>query len=317
MKGLIEFRGVHFSYGARPVFAGLDLRVPAGATVALVGESGCGKSTVGRLLERFYDPAGGRVLLDGLDISSIRSTRCARRSGSCRRSLCCSRTRSARTSPPARRERRRTPCRSATWWPPRAPAWRTTSSLALPDGYDTVVGGKNSKLSGGQKQRIAIARAALRNPAILILDEATSVLDTENERLVQDALDAPVAGAPRTTIVIAHRLTTVHGSDKIVVLGPADAAGGMAGGGSAAGSVVLEEGTHDALMARPGGRYRALVGLGGSTGGASQERSSARLSPLGGSRSASAADGRRCSRPSRGSPTRRARRTTARTRRRQ
>jgi ATP-binding cassette subfamily B (MDR/TAP) protein 1 len=135
---------------------------------------------------------------------------------------------------------------------------------SFPDGYDTIVGGKNSKLSGGQKQRVAIARAALRNPPILILDEATSALDTENERLVQQALDQLVAGSRRTTIIIAHRLTTVRGADKIIVLGSEDAAGGMAGNGSATGSKVLEEDTHDNLMARPGGRYRALVGLGGS-----------------------------------------------------
>ena len=289
VKGLIEFRGVHFSYGARPVFAGLDLRVPAGATVALVGESGCGKSTVGRLLERFYDPAGGRVLLDGLDISSIRidALRAAIGVVSQEPLLFQDTIRANIAAGAAGKEANAVPLGDVV---AAARAGMAHDFIAsFPDGYDTVVGGKNSKLSGGQKQRIAIARAALRNPAILILDEATSALDTENERLVQDALDALVAGAPRTTIVIAHRLTTVRGSDKIVVLGSADAAGGMAGGGSAAGSVVLEEGTHDALMARPGGRYRALVGLGGSTGG-SRNASSARLSPLGGSRSASAAD---------------------------
>ena len=289
VKGLIEFRGVHFSYGARPVFAGLDLRVPAGATVALVGESGCGKSTVGRLLERFYDPAGGRVLLDGLDISSIRidALRAAIGVVSQEPLLFQDTIRANIAAGAAGKDANAVPLGDVV---AAARAGMAHDFIAsFPDGYDTVVGGKNSKLSGGQKQRIAIARAALRNPAILILDEATSALDTENERLVQDALDALVAGAPRTTIVIAHRLTTVRGSDKIVVLGSADAAGGMAGGGSAAGSVVLEEGTHDALMARPGGRYRALVGLGGSTGG-SRNASSARLSPLGGSRSASAAD---------------------------
>jgi ATP-binding cassette subfamily B (MDR/TAP) protein 1 len=128
-----------------------------------------------------------------------------------------------------------------------------------------MVGGKNSKLSGGQKQRIAIARAALRNPAILILDEATSALDTENERLVQEALDGlvhSVAGGQRTTVVIAHRLTTVRAADKIVVLGSTDAADGLAGGGSINGSVVLEQGTHDQLMALGArGKYRSLVGL--------------------------------------------------------
>ena len=119
---------------------------------------------------------------------------------------------------------------------------------SLPNGINTSLGNMGFNISGGQKQRIAIARAALRNPPILILDEATSALDTENERLVQDALDSLVETSKRTTIVIAHRLTTVRGADKIVVLGSQDAAGGMAGGGSAEGSMVLEEGTHDVLM---------------------------------------------------------------------
>ena len=290
VKGAVEFRDVHFSYGARPVFAGLNLHIPAGATVALVGESGCGKSTIGRLLERFYDPASGRVLLDGADISSIRidALRAAIGVVSQEPLLFQDTIRANIAAGAAGKDAASVPLGDVV---AAARAGMAHDFIAsFPDGYDTVVGGKNSKLSGGQKQRIAIARAALRNPAILILDEATSALDTENERLVQDALDALVAtSASRTTVVIAHRLTTVRGADKIVVLGSADAAGGMAGGGSATGSVVLEEGTHDALMARPGGRYKALVGLGGSKGG-SKNASSAQVSKLGGGHSASAAD---------------------------
>ena len=289
VRGDIEFKDVRFAYVERPVFARLNLKIPAGATVALVGESGCGKSTVGRLLERFYDPVSGSVLLDGRDISSIRidALRAAIGVVSQEPLLFQDTIRANIAAGAAGKDAASVPLGDVV---AAARAGMAHDFIAsFPDGYDTVVGGKNSKLSGGQKQRIAIARAALRNPAILILDEATSALDTENERLVQDALDALVAGAKRTTIVIAHRLTTVRGADKIVVLGSVDAAGGMAGGGSAEGSVVLEEGTHDALMARPGGRYRALVGLGGSTGG-SKNASSARLSKLGGSRSASAVD---------------------------
>ena len=290
VKGAIEFRDVHFSYGARPVFAGLNLHIPAGATVALVGESGCGKSTVGRLLERFYDPISGRVILDGADVSSIRidALRAAIGVVSQEPLLFQDTIRANIAAGAVGKDASSVPLSDVV---AAARAGMAHDFIAsFPDGYDTVVGGKNSKLSGGQKQRIAIARAALRNPAILILDEATSALDTENERLVQDALDALVAtSASRTTVVIAHRLTTVRGADKIVVLGSADAAGGMAGGGSATGSVVLEEGTHDALMARTGGRYRALVGLGGSKGG-SKNASSARLSKLGDARSASEAD---------------------------
>ncbi|ACO66535.1 ATP-binding cassette superfamily, partial [Micromonas commoda] len=269
VSGDIMFNAVYFSYTTRPVFRGIDLHIPAGMTVALVGESGCGKSTVTRLLERFYDPSAGTITLDGVDITKLRINELRSAIGvvsqepllfnaSIRMNIAVGRAgvKHATDVPIAEIES----------------AARAASAhdfiATFPDGYDTVVGGKNSKLSGGQKQRVAIARAALRNPPILILDEATSALDTENERLVQAALDELVAGAHgrRTTIVIAHRLTTVRGADKIVVLGSRDAAGGLAGGGAAEGSVVLEEGTHDKLMEIPGGRYRGLVGIGGSRG---------------------------------------------------
>ena len=131
----------------------------------------------------------------------------------------------------------------------------------FPDGYETVVGGKNSKLSGGQKQRIAIARAALRNPPILILDEATSALDTENERLVQQALDSLVAGTAVERPSSSRTGSPPCAARRRSSCSARDAAGGMAGGGSAEGSVVIEEGTHDELMRRPGGRDTAtLVG---------------------------------------------------------
>jgi ATP-binding cassette subfamily B (MDR/TAP) protein 1 len=289
VRGQIAFRDVHFSYGARPIFRGLSLRIPAGATVALVGESGCGKSTVGRLLERFYDPSSGAILLDGIDIASVKidALRAAIGMVSQEPLLFQATIRANIAAGKSGVDADAVPFEEVLAAARAGMAHDFIQSF--PDGYDTVVGGKNSKLSGGQKQRIAIARAALRNPPILILDEATSALDTENERLVQDALDSLVSGAKRTTIVIAHRLTTVRGADKIVVLGFADAAGGLAGGGSAEGSVVLEEGTHDALMSRPNGRYKALVGLGG---GGSKNASSARLAELGNSesRSASVAD---------------------------
>ena len=269
VSGDIMFNAVHFSYTTRPVFRGIDLHIPAGMTVALVGESGCGKSTVTRLLERFYDPSAGTITLDGVDITKLRIDELRSAIGvvsqepllfnaSIRMNIAVGRAgvKHATDVPIAEIES----------------AARAASAhdfiATFPDGYNTVVGGKNSKLSGGQKQRVAIARAALRNPPILILDEATSALDTENERLVQAALDELVAGAHgrRTTIVIAHRLTTVRGADKIVVLGSRDAAGGLAGGGAAEGSVVIEEGTHEKLMEIPGGRYRVLVGIGGSRG---------------------------------------------------
>ena len=290
VKGEIEFVDVTFAYAARPIFRGLTMNIPAGTTAALVGESGCGKSTIARLLERFYDPTSGVIRLDGVDISSIRITDLRAAIGivsqepllfeaSLRENIAVGRANASAED---------VPLEDVVSAAMSAMAHDFISSF--PSGYDTIVGGKNSKLSGGQKQRVAIARAALRNPPVLILDEATSALDTENERLVQEALDALVAGSKRTTIVIAHRLTTVRGADKIIVLGSADAAGGLAGGGSAEGSVVLEQGSHDQLMAKKEGRYRALVGLGGaSKSGGGKSASSASLSGMG-SRTASKVD---------------------------
>ena len=285
VQGNIEFKAVHFRYATRPVFKGLDVRIEAGTTVALVGESGCGKSTVGRLLERFYEPSAGTITLDGQDIRGLRIDQLRAAigivsqepllfEGSIRANIAVGRANASETS---------------VALDDIEAAARVASAhefiATFPDKYDTIVGGKNSKLSGGQKQRVAIARAALRNPPILILDEATSALDTENERLVQSALDQLVHGGRRTTIVIAHRLTTVRDADKIIVLGSKDAAGGLAGGGAVDGSTVLEEGTHDELMGRAGGKYKALVGLGGS---ASASASSASLAGM--DRSASKAD---------------------------
>ena len=282
VRGEIEFQCVSFAYGARPVFKSLSVTIPAGATVALVGESGCGKSTVGRLLLRFYDQTGGSIILDGVDIGNLKITHLRAAIGvvsqepllfqaTIRENILAGQASKVRDGSGSKFDHAEVVAAARA-------AMAHEFIVSLPDGYDTIVGGKNAKLSGGQKQRVAIARAALRNPPILILDEATSALDTENERLVQDALDSLVSNSKRTTIVIAHRLTTVRGADKIVVLGSADAAGGMAGGGSADGSVVLEQGTHDVLMAKPNGRYKALVGLGG---GGSKNASSANVSKLG------------------------------------
>lgn len=290
VQGAISFENVSFSYGVKPIFKSLSLTIPAGATVALVGESGCGKSTIGRLLERFYDPTSGSIKLDGVDISTLKITQLRSAIGVVSQEPLLFQA-TIRENIEAGMPDSSSDSSSATLESIVAAAHAAMAHdfiQSLPDGYDTIVGGKNAKLSGGQKQRIAIARAALRNPPILILDEATSALDTENERLVQDALDSLVETSKRTTIVIAHRLTTVRGADKIVVLGSQDAAGGMAGGGSAEGSMVLEEGTHDVLMQKPNGRYKALVGLGG---GGSKNASSAKLSKLGaGSASSSKVD---------------------------
>ena len=189
----------------------IDLEVKAGEVVALVGPSGAGKTTLANLVPRFYDVTVGRVRIDGARLRDLKLARCASRSASWRRIRSCSTTRWPATSPTAARTRRRM----------RSPQ-AARNALAeefierLPQGYDTVIGERGVKLSGGQRQRLAIARALLKNAPILILDEATSHLDTESEMLVQRALANLMAD--RTVIVIAHRLSTIRRADKIVVL---------------------------------------------------------------------------------------------------
>jgi len=268
IRGEIVFKDVDFEYNPeRPVFSGLNLTIEGGKVVALVGASGCGKSTVTKLIERFYDPTRGTITLDGIDIRNLRIDKLRANIGIVSQEPLLFEASIADNIAAGRPQAISGAKASMDEIVAAAEAASAHDFImSFPNGYDTMVGGKNSKLSGGQKQRIAIARAALRNPSILILDEATSALDTENERLVQDALDSlvhSVAGGQRTTIVIAHRLTTVRDADKIVVLGSKDASAGLTGGGgSAHGSVVLEQGTHDQLMALGSkGMYRNLVGL--------------------------------------------------------
>lgn len=267
IRGELIFSDVKFQYSPeRPVFNGLNLTIEGGKVVALVGASGCGKSTITKLVERFYDPSSGTITLDGIDICKIRIDKLRANIGIVSQEPLLFEATIADNIAAGRPLALGGQRPSANEIIAAAQAACAHEFIqSFPNGYATIVGGKNSKLSGGQKQRIAIARAALRNPAILILDEATSALDTENERLVQEALDSlvhSVAGGQRTTIVIAHRLTTVRDADKIVVLGSTDAAAGLAGIGSVSGSVVLEQGTHEQLMALgANGKYRSLVGL--------------------------------------------------------
>ena len=240
-RGAVRLDGVTFRYPSRPDAAALrdfSLVVGAGETVALVGPSGAGKSTVFNLLLRFYDPAAGRVVLDGVDLREA-ALAAVRGSFALVPQEPVIFAASARENvrfgrPEADDEAVRAAAEAAG---------AATFIDALPDGYDTFLGEKGARLSGGQKQRLALARAVLRDPAVLLLDEATSALDAESERVVQTALGRLMAG--RTTIVIAHRLATVRKADRIVVM---EAGRGVA------------EGTHDSLLAE-GGLYARLAAL--------------------------------------------------------
>ncbi|KAK4704235.1 ATP-binding cassette, subfamily B (MDR/TAP), member 1, partial [Phenoliferia sp. Uapishka_3] len=217
-NGHIVFKDVHFRYPTRPhvrVLRGLDLEVKPGEFVAIVGPSGCGKSTLIQLVERFYDPLSGSVKVDGqnlvdLDVQSYRqsvslvSQEPTLYSGSVRFNITLGANMPSEQVPQEAVEQA---CRDANIH---------DFVMSLPDGYDTEVGGKGAQLSGGQKQRIAIARALIRNPKILLLDEATSALDSESEKVVQTALDQAAKG--RSTIAVAHRLSTIQSADCIYVL---------------------------------------------------------------------------------------------------
>ena len=237
-RGEVAYREVTFSYeaGSTPALSGVSLEVPAGATVALVGQSGSGKSTMASLLPRFYDPASGTVLLDGVDVREYRLRDLRRQISLVSQDVVLfDDTIANNIAYGALAEHSRADIERAA-----QAAYVSEFAAALPQGLDTRVGERGSLLSGGQRQRIAIARALLKNAPVLILDEATSALDTESERRVQAALGELMRG--RTTLVIAHRLSTIEGADLIVVMRD---------------GAVVETGTHAELLAR-GGYYSSL-----------------------------------------------------------
>jgi ATP-binding cassette subfamily B protein len=213
VRGDVAFEGVRFAYHSeqRPVLDGIDLRVAAGERVALVGPTGAGKSTLMALLQRFYDPSEGRVLVDGIDVRRIRQRALREQVGVVlQESLLFDDSVAANIGygrPSASLAEIEAVARAAN---------AHDFVLRLPQGYGTLVGERGGRLSVGERQRIAIARALLKDPAILVLDEATSALDAETEGLVQEAVDRLVRG--RTTFVIAHRLATVVGADRVCVL---------------------------------------------------------------------------------------------------
>ncbi|WP_306225533.1 ABC transporter ATP-binding protein [Bosea beijingensis] len=237
LRGDIAYRDLKFGYSAgRPIFDGLNLEISAGETIAFVGPSGAGKTTICSLLPRFYEVTGGAITIDGIDIrdmtlKSLRSNIGIVQqdvflfAGTIRDNIAYGRLGASEEEiVEAARQAR-----------------LDAVIAALPDGLNTVIGERGVKLSGGQKQRLAIARIFLKNPPILILDEATSALDTETEKAIQLSLAELSRG--RTTLVIAHRLATIANADRIVVVENGD---------------VVEQGSHVQLLARQGGRYRSL-----------------------------------------------------------
>jgi ATP-binding cassette subfamily B protein len=238
VRGQVRFEHVGFSYddADAPALADVDLDVPAGTTLALVGETGSGKTTLGSLVARLHDPTSGRVTIDGVDVRRIRLADLAEIVGIVSQETYLLHTTVRENLRYARPDATDAELVAA------ARAARIHDLISsLPDGYDTVVGSRGHRFSGGEKQRIAIARTLLRNPRILVLDEATSALDTETERAVQEAFDTLSQG--RTTITIAHRLSTVRDADQIVVLDHGR---------------VVERGTHETLLEEEG-RYAALA----------------------------------------------------------
>jgi ATP-binding cassette, subfamily B, bacterial len=240
-QGELVFEQVTFHYPTRPETSALndfDLVVRPRERLAVVGPSGAGKTTIFQLAERFYDPQGGRVLLDGVDLRDADPADVRQRIAMVPQDTVMFAA-SARDN-----------LRYGNWNASEDELWRAARDAnaekflrALPDGLDTFMGEGGARLSGGQRQRIAIARALLRDAPLLLLDEATSALDAESERLVQDALDRLMEH--RTTIVIAHRLATVRAADRIVVMDQGQ---------------IVEEGTHATLNAR-GGLYARLARL--------------------------------------------------------
>nr|WP_305884580.1 ABC transporter ATP-binding protein [Micromonospora sp. CPM1] len=238
-RGHLRIEDVTFSYPGSDTaaLAGVSLDVPAGTSLALVGETGSGKSTLAALISRLHDPDAGRITIDGIDLRDLRPADLAAVVG-----VVSQETYLLHGTVRANLRYARPDATDADIEAAARAARIHDLISALPDGYDTMVGSRGHRFSGGEQQRLAIARTLLRDPRILVLDEATSALDTETERAVQRALDELARG--RTVVTIAHRLSTVRDADRIAVLDHGR---------------IVESGTHDALLDRRG-RYAALVG---------------------------------------------------------
>ncbi|XP_047154648.1 ABC transporter B family member 9-like isoform X3 [Vigna umbellata] len=242
IRGDIELRDVYFSYPARKnvrIFSGFSLHVSSGTTAALVGQSGSGKSTVISLLERFYDPDSGEVLIDGVNLKDFQVRWIREQIGLVSQEPILFAASIKENIIYGKEGATDEEIKSAITL-----ANAKTFIDKLPQGLETMAGQNGTQLSGGQKQRIAIARAILKNPRILLLDEATSALDAESERVVQEALEQ--AMSKRTTVVVAHRLTTIRNADSIAVVHQGK---------------IVEKGTHDELIKEVDGAYSQLIRL--------------------------------------------------------
>ncbi|KAL3499944.1 hypothetical protein ACH5RR_039037 [Cinchona calisaya] len=242
IEGMIELKNVDFRYPSRPdvlIFKGFNLRVSPGRSMALVGQSGSGKSSVLSLILRFYDPTSGNVMIDGKDIKKLRLKSLRKHIGLVQQEPALFATSIYENIVYGKEGASETEVIEA------AKLANAHSFIsALPEGYSTKVGERGVQLSGGQKQRVAIARAVLKSPSILLLDEATSALDVESERVVQAALDRLMKN--RTTVIVAHRLSTIKNADQISVIQDGK---------------IVEQGTHSSLLENQDGPYCKLINL--------------------------------------------------------